>query len=771
MLNNIKNCTGCGACQNICPRNAVSIEFNQKGFYAPLIAENLCVQCGMCRKVCPALEFESLNFNNPICYVAYADDEERKNSTSGGIFPVLAKYVLKKNGYVCGVTWNKDWEAEHILINKEEDLKKLRFSKYVQSKTNYSFKIIKKLLNENKLVLFSGTPCQNAGLIKFLGKNYDNLITVDVLCHGAPSPKVWQDYLEANFDKEKIAAINFRKKDAGWLKYCDDWFNNICNDSIDMNDGIRKPIGIFYEAFIKHKLSNDACLKCKYRSIPRPADFTLGDFWHLYYSKLNDHRGLSAVVLNSNKAKDIFKTITSELKFYKRINLKGHYEKLEMTKESKASKSRERFFVKYSEGKPLNKIINEAIGKHYDIGLITQFNFMNYGSALVAYAANKIIEDLGYTVLMIDKDLNGFDHYNPENKSLEFAKDNYNLSKFYALEDDLRELNDLCDTFIVGSDTMWWDTEYGIDFCWLDFVRSDKRKISLCTSFAHVLPTMDSNQRAKRKFLYKRFDAISVREASGVKILKEMFEVEGIHLYDPTLIANRQIFDDLADKSRRTEKNFVFAYILDLTPEKEKAVKYVADKLNLKLKLISNMRYKGNSPLIDENNVTVEDFVYFCKNADFIMSDSFHGTCFSTIYEKPFISIVNAWRGLERYKIFIDNNLDSQLCWDIEDFYKINLYSKPDYSKFRKTVEKERKKAKSWLKSAMEKPLIELSKEDFLYDYIYNTNLDNKIKNSSNCALRKDLFTKVFSIKDECSNNRKRRVITILGIKIKYKII
>lgn len=769
MIQNTNCCVGCGACKNTCPVDAISIGFNENGFYAPFVAESKCVKCGKCIKVCPAIEFSSENSHKPVCYVAYASDEERKNSSSGAIFPILAKYVLSKGGYVCGVSWNKNWEAEHIIIDNENDLHKIRFSKYVQATTGNCFSEIKKLLEDNKLVLFSGTPCQNAGLIKFLGKDYDNLITVDLLCHGSPSAKVWQDYLELNFDKEKITAINFRKKDEGWFP-CSDGSYNSRYSQIKTLDGKCAPIGVYYEAFLKSQLSNDACLDCKYRFIPRPADFTLGDFWNFYNSEYNDKKGLSAVLLNNKKAKDIFAKIVPTLEFCKKIELKGHWEKLEIYNTSKATVSRTNFFEKYKKGGDLNKMLNQATEKKYDVGLVSFFNVMNYGSVLVSYASKKLLENLGYSVLMIDRDFNGFDlQNNVKNLSREFAQKHYEISKLYRQGDDPRELNDLCDTFVIASDTMWWDAEYAGDFAWLDFVRSDKRKLSLSTSFAHKEPAMDNNQRAKRKILYKRFHSLSVREASGVDILKNIFDVEGTHLYDPTLISDKQIFEDLANASKRTEKGFVFAYMLDLTPEKELVAKYVADKLNLKLKLISNMRYQGGSSLIDENNVAIEDFVYFCKNADFILSDSFHGTCFSTIFEKPFISLINAWRGLERYQIFIDNGLGNNLFDNIDSVYNINLADlKPDYTAFKDRMEVEKSKAINWLKDAMEKPLPLPSKEDLLYDYIYNSKMENLPKDVT--EIKKTFLEKVFSVKNEYSNGFKRKVITVLGMVIKIRI-
>ena len=767
------SCTGCGACVNICPAQALTIDLNAEGFYAPKIKEDKCIKCGKCKSVCPAIKFSTKNKNKPVSYAYAASDEERKNSTSGAFFPILAKYVLEQNGYVCGAAWNEKFEANHIIIDKLEDLQKIRFSKYVQSNTLDCFSRIKELLEQNKLVLFSGTPCQNAGLIKFLNKDYSNLITMDIICHGAPSPKVWQEYLDENFDRNKIVDINFRNKENGWVRCGKIWYYDN-SSNINYDNGGKKPIGAYYEAFINHRLSNEPCMDCKYRTVPRPADFTCGDFWYLYQSKLNDKKGLSVVLLNNSKAEKIFNILKSkeDTKFFKKINLHNKYKHIELNQKSRRKPEREVFFKKYKEKNiSTTKLIEASVGKHYDVGLVTQFNFMNYGSAIVAYAAYKIVESLGLTVLMIDKDLNGYDNNNSENRSLEFAKRNYHISRFYNQTEDPRDLNDLCDTFIVASDTMWWDTEYGVDFSWLDFARSDKRKISFCTSFAHKVPSMDNNQMAKRRFLYNRFNALSVREESGVEILKDMFGVDSVHLYDPTLVADRQIFDDLANLSKRTDKGFLFAYMLDLTPQKEKAVKYIADKLNLKLKLISNMRYNGDSPLIDENNISIEDFVYFCKNADFIMSDSFHGTCFSVIYEKPFISFVNAWRGNERYKIFKDNNLGNQLFENIDEIYNIDFSDfKVDFNEIKNKCETEKNKAIDWLKAALDKPLGDISKEDMLYDYIYNRNMEIQSHDYCDKNPRKGILKNIFSVRNEYRNNTKRKIITILYVKFSFKV-
>lgn len=765
-----KNCMGCGACLNVCPVNAIKMTFDEKGFYLPQVDEEKCIKCGKCLKVCAALDYESNN-KEPQVYAVAAHDEERIHSTSGGAFAVFAKYVLKNNGYVCGVAWADNWEAKHVIIDKVEDLSKLRFSKYVQATTGDSYKKIKDLLENGKTVLFSGTPCQNAGLSKFLNKNYSNLITVDILCHGAPSPKVWQDYLKENYDINQISKIQFRTKDVDWNLGCIAGAYDTKGGFIQENNE-RKQVGIYYEAFLKHILSNDACMECKYKHIPRPADFTLGDFWYLRNnSKYDSKKGLSVLLLNNKKAESLFKNLSRDFKICKKINLKKKWNKIEISSASRETYARKEFFENYKKGKPLNKILNTAIGKKYDVALLTMCNVMNYGSALVAYSANQIIKELGYSTVFINKELNTFDT-SSNNISSDFAKRTANLTRFFKHDEDCSELNDIADAFVVCSDTMWWDTELALDWAYLDFVNAKNKKISFCTSFGHPEPVMNNRMKDKRRYLLNRFDALSTREESGVRNLKEIFNVESTHLFDPTLIAEKKIFDDLASKSSLNKKNYMFAYLLDLTEEKEKVALHIAKSLGLELKLISNMRYHGRSKLVDEKNISIEDFVYYCKNADFILTDSFHGSCFSIIYQKPFISLVNSWRGQARYKIFEDMGLASQIIYDANKVFDINDFKfNIDYSIAEKRLSDERNKALKWLKNALSIDKSVLNKSDLLYDYLYlkevkqsdfNAVVNTKIKYNN-------IAERIFSVKNQYSNNKKRKVLTFLNIKIKFK--
>lgn len=744
-----KLCCGCGACANICPVGAIEMRFEEFNFYTPIVNQEKCVKCGKCLKVCPALEYKSKNTKEPVCYAVSAQDEERKNSTSGAIFPVIAKYILNKGGYVCGVAWDENFEARHIIINDEKDLYKLRYSKYVQATTGNCFSAIKKLLEDNKYVLFSGTPCQNAGLIKFLGKDYEKLVTVDILCHGTPSPKVWQDYLEKNFEKDKITDINFRNKNNGWVRCSEIWYYGSSSSSISLPNGKEEPIGVFYEAFLKHRLSNEACLECKYRPIKRPADFTLGDFWHFYKNKeMNDGLGLSAVLLNNKKAEKIFNEIKPKFKSVKKINMGNHYNWIEINSISRATKERKTFFEHYNNGWNLNKCLNESVSKHYDIGLCTMMSAANYGSSLVAYSVYKILESLNKSILMIDKQIwSGGSNKEPH---VLFAQKHYpNISRKFKIKDDHTELNNFVDTFVVGSDTLWWwnDIKNVKNFFWLDFAFSNKKKISFCTSFAQNNIDIPKEKYQELKYLYSRFDSISTREESGVKNLKNIFGVENaIHLYDPTFVVNPAIFEELAAESKRTDKNYIVAYLLDITLEKEEALKHIAKLLGKELKVIPRMCYKKKpSRFITDTFIPVEDFIYLLKNADFIVSDSFHGTCFSIIFEKPFYTFINNARGAARWQIFKNMDLTDRLIDNISLFIENKeISTNVDFSSAKTIVEKERDKAIHWIKNALEKPTKEPAKEDLLFDYIISEREWNNIPEYFRYA--KKMFKKIAKI-------------------------
>ena len=311
---NKKECTGCMACKNACPRNAIQIEEDSKtGFLYPKMNKEYCINCGICKKVCPVINPAKENIEEIEVYSCKnKNDEIRMQSSSGGIFTLIANYILNQNGVVFGAGFNESFEVVHEWTDKEEGLGKFRGSKYLQSQIRDSFQKVRAFLEEGRKVLFTGTPCQVEGLLAFLRKDYENLYTQDIICHGVPSPKVWKKYLEykKSIHKESPKKINFRKKEiAGWNAYHMNFTYSHFEENVHHND----------DPYMKFFLNNfdlrDTCYACKFKKAKRKSDITVADFWGIKYVRpeMNDEKGISAIFINSPKGKTLFEQIKKDI--------------------------------------------------------------------------------------------------------------------------------------------------------------------------------------------------------------------------------------------------------------------------------------------------------------------------------------------------------------------------------------------------------------------------------------------------------------------------
>ena len=309
-------CTGCCACYNACKKNAITLKINSKGFYFPAIDEVKCVNCGLCKKVCPTLNSPGGNEHKSVFAALVKDDDERAKSTSGGIYACLAKTIIKYGGYVYGAAMDDELVVRHIEAHSIEDLEKTRNSKYVQSDIGFCYKQAQKRLNEGYQVLFSGTPCQIAGLRSFLRKEYSNLLTVDILCHGVPSPGLLRKYIKNEEIQAgaKLVDLQFRSKDIGWKKP-----NTV--RKFDSNQKIGSG-DTFVPGFLKNLYLRESCYSCQYATDKRQGDITLGDFWGYQESAPeyieDDDKGISLVIVNTSKGEKAFKSIKRYISTAKR---------------------------------------------------------------------------------------------------------------------------------------------------------------------------------------------------------------------------------------------------------------------------------------------------------------------------------------------------------------------------------------------------------------------------------------------------------------------
>lgn len=304
VLADLSHCTGCTACQNVCPRDAISMTRDREGFAYPKVDPEACVRCGRCTAVCPALT-ERASKALPVVFAAWnKDGEVRRDSTSGGVFSALAEDVLEGGGVVFGAALDGRQHLHHIACFRKEDLWRLRGAKYVQSDLGETFREVKKCL-ETRPVLFSGTPCQVDGLYRYLGGRPENLTTCDLVCQGVPSPGVWEDMVRVIESRKSrgLQTVRFRNKVEGWKN---SHFTAVFEDgTVDSRPLFQTEYG---RAFGRALFLRPCCYRCPYASMNRPGDFTLGDFWGLRPEELSDQQpwGVSLLLVNTAHGSHLF---------------------------------------------------------------------------------------------------------------------------------------------------------------------------------------------------------------------------------------------------------------------------------------------------------------------------------------------------------------------------------------------------------------------------------------------------------------------------------
>ena len=331
-----KQCTGCGACASVCPHNAIKIVQGKDGFSYPLIDKQKCTKCGLCDKVCP-VELPNVKSKCKQAFAAIIKDEYiRLKSSSGGMFSALSENIINNGGAVFGAGFDENFTVRHMCAEDMDGIEKLRGSKYVQSDIGESFRDIKSLLKQHRTVMFVGTPCQVAGLKSYLGKEYDNLITVDLICHGVPSPVFWKKYIEY---REKVAEaktqkIFFRHKKNGWKIYSVQFIFDDCTEYIQ---SLTKDL--YMKGFLSNLFLRDSCYKCKFKNDNYYSDITLADFWGIdkIMPDINDNKGVSLVLANTEKGLDEISKTVNCMDLYKvdtQDALRGnisYYESVEYT--------------------------------------------------------------------------------------------------------------------------------------------------------------------------------------------------------------------------------------------------------------------------------------------------------------------------------------------------------------------------------------------------------------------------------------------------------
>lgn len=307
-------CYGCCACKDACPTEAITLKADSEGFYQPVINKELCINCGKCNRVCPYNTKKREESFESVGYMAYAKDVfDSENSASGGMFPIFAKNIISKGGYIVGVNYNKNNVAVYNIVKTWNEAKAFRGSKYVEAKHNNIYKKTEKALKTGKPVLFTGAPCKIAGLKNYLGKEYDNLILAEIICACSSSPKILKSYLSEREVKKNspVTSITFRDKSKGWNKVATTLkYENGKEESASRRQNI------YYHCFVSAYLAKRSCFRCEFTGDNKIADITMGDFWG--YNKVNkklkaDKTGVSALKIATAKGMKFLEEVKENL--------------------------------------------------------------------------------------------------------------------------------------------------------------------------------------------------------------------------------------------------------------------------------------------------------------------------------------------------------------------------------------------------------------------------------------------------------------------------
>lgn len=702
-LEELETCTGCGSCVNACERNAISLVEKDSGFFRPSIKKDICIECHKCLHKCPVLYPNVEEANTPICYAVQANDDIRLASPDGGFITLLAKKILQENGIVFGAMWTEDFSLEINEIDSINELNKLVQPRYIQNSVGFSLRRAAKYLEQGINVLFIALPCQIAGLKKYLDKQYHNLITIDIICDSVAPSGLYKHYLEENNIKE--------------------------NDLYQEN--------LFTEAYHKGLFMSDFCSDCAFSGNPRQGDLSIGDYRGIarYRYEYDDKNGTDAVVANTKKGEDLLQSIEEDLKLFEKTPL-AWLKDLRMTVKVPHHPLRDRFFALIKD-MSITKAMDYCLNRKWDVCVISNLSEYNYGAELTYYALYRFLLNEKYEPLMVQQPMSSVRR--PLRAPRMFKNNPYrefDLCTLFQTKEEMYKINDYSDTFILGSDQMWNPVlmaEWG-EVSDLSYIKSEKKKIAYATSFGFDNWVGNEKQTMEMESTLMRFDYVSTREVSGTRICKEVFDKEAVMCLDPVFLVNTHEYINLANNSSiDCEGNYLFAYILrrssqpsdDLFAEKVellKTLKTISEVLGTKVKAVIGEKMPGLESYTDGieiiENAGIEDWIKLMANSRYITTNSFHGVCFSIVFNKQFIAATNSMWGANRIASLLEIfNLGSRAKNDINDITGNEFADAIDYTGVNTILEVEKERCRSWLLEAIKNPSgRRLTRMDLVWD-------------------------------------------------------
>lgn len=708
-----KKCSGCAACLNSCPVNAITMVEDEEGFLIPSIDETKCISCGKCVNACTQLFVDKPNTVNPRCFAIRMEEDILKRSSSGGAFSALAYYALGQGGVVCGAAFDEDFRGvSHIIVDNADDLSKLRGSKYVYSKTGDIYIRVKEYLAQNRFVLFCGTPCQVAALYRVVGRQNEKLLTVDLLCGGVPSEKIYRTYLDSFSQGKEISGVRFRPKEYGW-----DYSGietSFSNGTIHMRHSVKDS---YLRGFLNWLFVGNACENCEYAEPGRQGDFTIGDFWNAdRFSNMEKYTdGVSTVLVNNEKATRLFPIIFRETTLCKEMPLAFLKRYNRVQKHRKAHLARQRFFDLLNDGMPFDKAVDYCLGWKFDVAITGCWTVKNYGGAMTYYALYHLIKDMGYTAIMVERRAN-IPHYDVPVQHLFQSRvyPFYDVSRIHKSMEEQKELNNRVRNFVVGSDQIWnyrFMSEESIESYSFDYVSDWNKRIAYGSSFGTLEFTGTDDNKKKFNELIQKFDYISCREQTGVNLLLRDFGVKSEWNIDPVFLCDRKYYDSLVKNVREPiYSDYLFTYILHPNSFK-KGFENIAKEKNLDIR--STLDAALDKTYIDNwaysflGNLSVEKWLFYLSNSRYVVTDSFHAVCFAILYRIDFVFIkgrMDENYGLDRLlSLLTPLGLTNRMYESVQEACQSEIIQTPiDYEKVYEILNPLILRGRKWLQNALE---------------------------------------------------------------------
>ncbi|MBR4504869.1 MAG: Coenzyme F420 hydrogenase/dehydrogenase, beta subunit C-terminal domain [Candidatus Methanomethylophilaceae archaeon] len=699
-----KDCCGCAACVSVCPKGAVSMVLDDEGICRSSVDILACVDCGLCSKVCPILNLDRSNDSKPSFYAYRAEESEVLRSSSGGAFFPMAQRMISRGGYVCGVVFDSDLNAVFRMTQDIAVVRDMQKSKYVFSEMGSIYGEIEEALKSGKEVLFVGCPCQVAA-VKNRIKDKEKLYTADLLCAGLPAKGIYRKYLEEISEGKKIKNLIFRDSELPYGTLV-----------IEYEDGTRKTNfrDLYFAGFLKHMFKSRSCSECEFASIPRQGDVTIGDLWN--YDKiiydLDAKTGISCVVVNSEKGREMFGVLSENATFLREIPMSFAMRFNRFNVKRPAGPASERFHYLLDRGYSVRKALDYSINSKYDVAITGFWRAPNYGGDLTYYALYNVVKDMGLEPIFVEAcNPKAPPGSPPSPVHMDTKYPAFSIAPWYASKEKQAEINLRVKNVMVGSDQVWNPkllSPGGLNAYSLDFVSAWRNSVAYASSFGATSYEADTPQKKEHIDLLKRIKHVSVREKSGVDICAK-FGIDAKLVLDPVMLCDMKHYEELIDSAdMEFPKRYMLAFIRHINVHMDPVL--MSSALGVTSLNVGGPELDYSKPVSYPmiNVHSVENWLKSISRAEFILTDSFHATVLAILFRKQFISVygrMDEASGNGRMSTLLNSlGLSGRLFRTTEEAVQAGAHKREiDYDAVYGKLDALRAECMAWLESAIER--------------------------------------------------------------------